>query len=205
MTTKLFVSLPTKKADVLLCEDFFSEFSEELYNAIDEEVKWEVFNVNMMGKILPQPRLSCYMADEGMSYFYSGYRREPVHWTPVLKAVRDRLNIAIQELSPNHPEINAVLCNKYSDGNSYIGYHSDDTRDLYKDSYITSVSLGQKRNFLLQNKLNDDVLTVPLESGSVILMGKGCQEYYKHSIPKTKEKMEPRINLTFRCINRVSS
>lgn len=193
---KFFTSIPAQDADVLFCENFFEE-DMELFNILNEEITWEKFMVNMMGRVIPQPRLSCYMGDK--SLYYSGFTREPVPWSPVMKEIKEVLNKVVKQLDEKHPELNAVLCNKYIDGNNYIGPHSDDTRDLHKDAYIVSVSLGQTRTFVLQHKRYNETIEVPLTSGSLILMGKGCQENWKHSVPKEKNCGE-RINLTFRSI-----
>lgn len=45
-----------------------------------------------------------------------------------------------------------VLINYYANGNNYIGYHSDDERDLKKNGIIASLSLGASRDFCFQMK-----------------------------------------------------
>jgi alkylated DNA repair dioxygenase AlkB len=40
-----------------------------------------------------------------------------------------------------------VLINYYANGNNYIGYHSDDERDLKSNGVIASLSLGASRDF----------------------------------------------------------
>lgn len=43
-----------------------------LMSALLREVPWVQRNVTVMGRSVPQPRLICYMADEGLQYTYSG-------------------------------------------------------------------------------------------------------------------------------------
>ena len=40
-----------------------------------------------------------------------------------------------------------------------------------------------------------------LQPGSLLIMRKGCQHEWKHSLPKTKNVKNPRINLTFRWVS----
>lgn len=85
------------------------------------------------------------------------------------------------------------MCNRYPDGDSYIGWHSDDEGDL---AFIVSVSLGAVRDFVFQHKETKEKIVLRLEPGSIVLMGKGCQQNWKHR----KKVKDPRINLTFRSI-----
>jgi alkylated DNA repair dioxygenase AlkB len=44
--------------------------------------------------------------------------------------------------------------------------------------------------------------TLDLAHGSLLVMGGTCQHHWVHGVLKTKEKVGPRINLTFRNIVR---
>lgn len=197
MTTfeSTFQSLNLPEADVRYAEEYFN--TDGLFERIDKTTPWERFKVKIQGKEIDQPRLTCFMGDVDKPYYYSGYNRIPVHWTPIIKLIRD----SIQEDLPNsHPKITSVLINKYRDGHDYIGLHSDDETDLNKNAYIISVSFGATRNFWFVNKKTNDKTTLALTDGSVVLMGKGTQANYKHTVPKSLKITEPRINLTFRCV-----
>jgi hypothetical protein len=45
------------------------------------EVPWEQRNVNIFNRSVPQPRLVCYMADDGLQYTYSGLMLQPHPWS----------------------------------------------------------------------------------------------------------------------------
>lgn len=95
----------------------------------------------------------------------------------------------------------SVLANYYRDGNDIIGAHSDDEKDLAKDSIIASLSLGAERFFDIYSK--DDgkkIKRIKLSNGSLLLMGKNMQKLYKHAVPVQKTVKEGRINLTWRII-----
>ena len=44
----------------------------------------------------------------------------------------------------------------------------------------------------------EDIYTLDLAHGSLLVMGKGCQENYMHSLLKDPKYKLPRINITFR-------
>jgi alkylated DNA repair dioxygenase AlkB len=45
------------------------------------EVPWEQRSVNIFNRNVPQPRLICYMADDGLQYTYSGLTLQPQPWS----------------------------------------------------------------------------------------------------------------------------
>lgn len=192
------VDLNDKEVEVYFCPDLYSHL--DMYKALDEEIKWKDFKVKVYDKVFSQPRDSSYVADDKRPYFYSGFDREIDEWTPILSNIRDNLQEIIEKIKPNHPKLNAVLCNRYKSGEEYIGAHSDNEGDLHKDAFIVSVSVGAARDFVFKHKQTDERVVLNLPHGSVLLMGKGCQTKYKHELPKRKKVKEPRINLTFRCV-----
>ena len=194
-----FKKLNMQGANVLYCPDYFEEHK-FWYQMIDESVDWQQFNVRVHGKVIPQPRESFYMADNGYPYKYSGFDRKPEKWEVAVQEMRKALEKLLKNVSRGHPKLNAVLGNKYNDGKQYIGYHSDDEGDLHPDAFIVSVSLGAERDFVFKHKKTGETVSVPLKSGSIVLMGGDCQKNWKHSVPKRMRVKEPRINLTFRSV-----
>ena len=80
-----------------------------------------------------------------------------------------------------------------------IGDHADDETDHEQGAFIASVSLGAVRDFWIRDKESGKlIMTIPLASGSLFLMGKNFQTKLKHGLPKRKKVKHPRINLTFR-------
>lgn len=94
---------------------------------------------------------------------------------------------------------NVCLANYYKTGKEAIHWHAD--REELGDAHsIASVSLGAERMFSFREKekRNVTVLSIPLENGSLIHMGKNCQNIYEHCLEKDLNCTEPRLNLTFR-------
>ena len=101
-------------------------------------------------------------------------------------------------------EFNAMLMIHYKNGNNSIALHSDDDYGLGQNSIISSLSLGAKRTFFIKSKEIDPTLgkkiefKIPLIHGSFMTMNAGFQKYWLHSIPKERNVISDRINVTFR-------
>ena len=98
---------------------------------------------------------------------------------------------------------NQMFVNWYKDGSHYIGAHSDNEKDLVKNSPILSISLGETRVFRIRDKKTNKIIKdISLINGSYIIMGGNMQENYTHEIVKVAgnkgKNMKKRINITFR-------
>lgn len=89
-------------------------------------------------------------------------------------------------------------CVYYADGNAGVDYHTDPP--AYGDtSVIASLSLGERRTFSLRSlEQPERRYNVDLPSGSLFIMGEGCQDRYEHALLPDPERAGPRFNLTFR-------
>ncbi|HSW76825.1 MAG TPA: alpha-ketoglutarate-dependent dioxygenase AlkB [Candidatus Saccharimonadales bacterium] len=93
---------------------------------------------------------------------------------------------------------NICLANYYNTGKNTIGWHSDN-EEKGSTSCIASISLGAERLFAFRKCNSKDIIKqMSLEHGSLLMMGKGCQEEYQHSLLADKTVRDPRLNLTFR-------
>ena len=91
-----------------------------------------------------------------------------------------------------------MLVNLYRDGNDSVSWHSDNEEINGSEPTIASVSLGETRRFDLRHKESGETVRVDLEDGSLLVMSGLSQLCWVHQIAKTKTKVGPRINLTFR-------
>ena len=73
---------------------------------------------------------------------------------------------------------------------------------LKKNGAIASVSLGATRKFSFKHKENNHRVDVILEHGSLLVMKAETQTHWLHRLPPSKKVISPRINLTFRTIQR---
>jgi alkylated DNA repair dioxygenase AlkB len=79
-----------------------------------------------------------------------------------------------------------------------MGWHSDDEKEIIPNSSIASLSIGAERKFAFKHKTTKETVNLILENGSLLEMKGPIQQYWWHSLPKTKKVQAPRINLTFR-------
>ncbi len=142
----------------------------------------------------PLPRLTAYHANPGVTYRYSGVEHPAVPWPDYLIPVRRRV-----EEAAGAP-FNSLLMNFYRDGSDSIGYHSDAEPELGLNPIVPSLSLGAVRRFVLRHMRTRERLSFDLGHGSLLIMAGTTQHHWKHAVPKTKEAVGERINLTFRNI-----
>ncbi|CAH9053956.1 hypothetical protein PSECIP111951_00928 [Pseudoalteromonas holothuriae] len=95
-------------------------------------------------------------------------------------------------------ELAVAVCLYYPDGEESLGFHSD-LPAFGSTDVIASISLGAQREFLIRSQTNhDEQHHVTLESGSLLVMGKGFQDIYEHALAKGDSTTGPRFNISFR-------
>lgn len=155
---------------------------------------WYQPRLQLFGKSHPTPRLVHFVGDAGVQYRYSGHLHRAAGWPPGLLALRDRLE------ADCGLRFNCALLNHYRDGADTMGYHSDDEPALGPNPAVASVSLGAERDFALKPKRGGAARTLPLASGSLLLMLPPTQRHWLHALPKRARVTEQRVNITFRHI-----
>jgi alkylated DNA repair dioxygenase AlkB len=183
-------------AEVLFYPGFFSAMeSQQLFETLARAIHWAEQSITIYGKSVKVPRLVAWYGDAGKSYTYSGTTMHPEPWIPALLTMKARIE-AVAGVT-----FNTVLLNYYRNEQDSMGWHSDDERELGRNPVIASVSLGATRSFQFKHKRNTELRQrVDLTSGSLLLMRGATQHFWKHQIPKTKQPLDPRINLTFRMV-----
>ena len=131
-------------------------------------------------------------------------------WIPLLCTLRELL----RERTGYAP--NFVLVNYYRSGRDCIGWHADDERDLGNAPTILSLSLGATRDFQLRHREafpragqaarrhELQTVTIPLCSGSLLIMRDPTNKNWKHQLPRRggtqAATIGARLNLTWRRI-----
>jgi len=166
------------------------------------QVPWKQEAITLFGRTHDLPRLTCWMADPGCHYRYSGIEQQPVPWLACLAPLRQRL-----ESLCGH-ELNALLLNHYRDGNDAMGCHADDEPELVPDASIVSISLGASRTLRFKPKprsplaAGSDALNLELGHGDLLVMDAPTQQHWLHELPRRRRVQSLRINLTFRRLMR---
>ncbi|ORY04406.1 hypothetical protein K493DRAFT_345623 [Basidiobolus meristosporus CBS 931.73] len=174
---------------------FTKEQADRYLEYLEENLEWKRYPIKMFGKVVQQPRTIAYIGDK--QYTYSGLTLGPTAWDPVVKEIANSLEDTL-ELPRDY--FNFVLCNRYTSGAEYMGYHSDNESSLGERPIIASTSFGQARPFFFQHKLDKSLkIEYHLEHGSTLVMSGLTQKYWKHALPKRPSALyQTRINLTFR-------
>lgn len=189
--------LTPKDGEFIYYPDYFEHSeSENYYKFLLNKIPWQQDTINMYGKEHPLPRKTAWYGNAGKSYTYSGIKMDPHDWNAELLSIKNK----IEETAKI--QFNSLLLNLYENGNHNVAWHADDEKELGNEVIIASVSFGHTRDFQLKHKTDSEVerITLPLEHGSLLLMLPPTQKYWLHQIPKRKNVLDPRINLTFRII-----
>ncbi len=159
-----------------------------------QEVPWKQESIRVYGRRHAMPRLTCWMADPGCGYRYSGLENAIEPWTPLAATIRRRIGAAAAQ------EFNSLLLNFYRDGRDAMGWHADDEPELDPDAAIASLSLGASRTLRFRPRQRDTAptLAVELGHGDLLLMDPPTQRHWQHGLPRRLKVASPRLNLTFR-------
>ncbi|VVU94347.1 2OG-Fe(II) oxygenase superfamily [seawater metagenome] len=176
---------------------YYSNIPENVkINQTDFEILWNLHpeekgKVKIMGKQLETPR---WQQAYGISYSFSGTVNNALPIPPMIQKFIDWANLK----EDSDDIFNMALVNWYLNGDHYIGHHSDDERQLIKESSIYCFSFGADRDFILKNKTTKENTKICLNDNSLIIMGGKCQKTHTHSIPKRKKINDRRISITLR-------
>ena len=167
--------------------------ADELLLTLLQDIDWQTETLLMYGREVLTPRLTAWHGDAGCSYRYSGVIHQPQPWTDSLQRIRRSVEAKLQT------QFNSVLLNLYRNGNDSVAWHSDDEPELGMQPLIASVSLGQERVFQIRHKQDKSRKhALALLHGSLLVMQGRSQADWQHQVPKSRQHMQPRINLTFR-------
>ena len=175
-----------------------------LYDNLLTELPWQPDIVTLFGKTHVTTRQIVWMGGSDVSYHYSGQTRRAIPWSKQILHVKQHIE---QQLFSNgiNVDFNSCLLNYYPSGADGMGYHADDEKQLGTKPIIASLSLGATRKFVFKHKTirqkkKPVKVELYLESGQLIVMHGDTQDFWKHTITKTKTVASGRISLTFRQI-----
>ncbi len=181
--------------DITLDKFFLNQSdANNLYDRCLNDISWQSSAIIMFGKKIDVPRLECWYGDLGCEYTYSGKSLKRFEFPNFL------LNLRMLIEKKVNSNFNSVLANLYRDGQDSMGLHADDEKELGNEPVIASISLGENRPIIFQNKKTKEKVTFDQPHGSLLVMQGKTQDHWKHAINKSKKIDKPRINLTFRNI-----
>ncbi|MDR7372729.1 alpha-ketoglutarate-dependent dioxygenase AlkB [Flavobacterium aquidurense] len=181
--------------ELILIDNFFSkEESDYYYERLLHQTKWREYEMEMFDKTVTAPRMIAWYEDKDNI----GADPNGPNWTYELLTIRSRVEKETQV------DFNALLLNLYRNGNDSVAWHSDKEHNTGPNPIIASVTFGETRMFRLRHKFRKDIpqIEIPLHHGSFLLMSGTTNSFWQHHVPKTARDVLPRINLTFRRVNR---
>ena len=140
-----------------------------------------------------QPRLIASYGEPGIVYRYCGRDNVALAWTSTLLEIKQKIE-AVQG------DYNYCLLNRYRSGQDSMGWHADDEPEM--GNVIGSLSLGATRKFRIRHNVTRETKTFLSGHGTLIIMAGTMQQFWQHEVPKTKQEVGERINLTFRRISK---
>ena len=190
------ISLPN--ADITYFPSIFATgHADQLFLRLCENVNWTQRYLSMYGKKIRMPRMIAWYADPGVHYRYSGGESPQNEWTTELHQIKQQ----VENIS--YTKFNGALLNLYRTGQDSMSWHSDDERSLGTSPVIASVSFGATRRLSFKHRYNKkDRMSLSLEHGSVLIMRGSTQQYWQHCLPKTRQQVAARVNITYRALQR---
>lgn len=170
-------------------------YRDDLLNTIE----WKNDEAVIFGRTIVTKRKVAWYADASFPYTYSGTTKTALPWTSMLLELK---GIAEHESGEAY---NSCLLNLYHDGSEGMAWHSDAEKDLKKDGAIASLSFGAERKFCFKHKTSKQTVSKILQHGSLLVMKGTTQTHWLHRLPPTKKVRSPRVNLTFRAIEKEDS
>jgi alkylated DNA repair dioxygenase AlkB len=176
---------------------------QELFEWLINNLPWSQQKGVMYGKTYDEPRRKCiFSTNAGKDYSYGSITATMLPFPEPLEKIRLHLSKTFGI------EFDCCIVNLYENGKHYIAAHRDKESSIIPGMPIVSITLGTVRYFDLTSDhpanvppppfpAHDKVRLSPI-SGSVILMARDSQVYYKHAVPKQLTIETARINVTFR-------
>lgn len=188
MHTGLMKTIELTDGGILLYDEAFlpADLADRYFVDLRDHCAWEQ-QPGLFGH--PQPRLTASYGDDGVTYRYTGTVNVALLWMPTLLEIKQKIEIVMGRY-------NYCLLNRYRSGADSVGMHADNAPE--EGNVIGSLSLGATRTFRIKHNESKETMSFQVGNGTLIIMAGTMQEFWKHEIPKTKEPVGERINLTFR-------
>ncbi len=191
-----FQSVTLPDGEVAICPQFIEEAqANNLLRQLTATLDWQQETLRIYGRQVVVPRLVAWYGSANARYTYSGVLHEPTPWTPTLATLREQISRACGH------DFNAVLANRYRNGNDSMGWHADNEPELGDRPVIASLSLGATRRMRFRHRARGHAsLGIDLPNGSLLLMRGDTQRHWQHCLTRTRLPVAERVNLTFRSI-----
>jgi len=159
-------------------------------------IEWKNDEAILFGKHVVTKRKVAWYGDAQYEYTYSNTTKRALAWTKELMELKNIIEHRTGD------QFNSCLLNLYHSGDEGMAWHSDGEKDLKRNGAIASLSFGAERKFSFKHKFTKETISLILQHGSLLVMKEATQANWLHRLPPTKLITRPRVNLTFRTIER---
>lgn len=184
--------------EALFYPGFISEAESEYYmKRFQEEYSFMQVKIRMYDKEVLMPKMTAFCGEpvEDLDVSDEGLAVQP--WSRSMIQLKNK----VEETAG--VRFTHALLNLYRDGKDSVSWHRDKERHWGLEPVIASVSLGAERTFQFRNTEDKKVVrSIQLTPGSLLIMKGASQRCWEHHVPKTNKRIGPRLNITFRVLDR---
>jgi alkylated DNA repair dioxygenase AlkB len=160
---------------------FGDDLQREWFAALRDQVAWRTERRPMYDRVVHVPRL---VASHNLA---AADLPEPIR--TMRSAVEAFCGVSFTSAGLNF----------YRDGNDSVAPHGDHLANDPVQAPVALVSLGDTRRMTIRSRSKPRrVLDLDLEPGSLLVMSYASHFNYDHGIPKTTQRVGPRISVAFR-------
>jgi alkylated DNA repair dioxygenase AlkB len=154
----------------------------ELFDRLLAEAPWKQRQRPMYDRMVLEPRM---VAGWGVGAI--GSLPQPLEAMRVALSLRYRV------------DFDSVAVNLYRDGRDGVAWHGDTNRKTLHDPLVATVSLGERRRFLLRpGTSGSPTHRFRPGGGDLLVMGGACQHDWQHTVPKEAGWAGARMSVTIR-------
>ncbi|WDF78605.1 alpha-ketoglutarate-dependent dioxygenase AlkB [Mucilaginibacter sp. KACC 22773] len=175
-------------------ENGMKELANEIMMVKIPSLDNQLFEMIKLNTVWDNSMVSRKTVSYGVPYNYSGQEYQfcamPRYLHPLMDFVHDQIGFF-----PNN-----CLINYYVNGDSKMGFHSDQVDQLVHGTGIAIVSLGDPRIIRFRNKIDKGKeIDFTLDAGTLFYMSQEIQKHWLHAVlPDKNNSQSERISLTFR-------
>jgi len=157
--------------------------SDVVFAELAAQARWQQRTVHIYDRRVLEPRLTAGWSTDADDHETPSVLREMTH-----------------ALSARYPvEFDRIWVNLYRDGADSVAWHGDRNRLVMTAPMVATVSLGARRKFLLRPRGTTRSLhRLEPGHGDLVVMGGACQAEWEHTVPKTAQRVGPRMSVTIR-------
>jgi alkylated DNA repair dioxygenase AlkB len=157
--------------------------SDDVFAVLTDEARWQQRTVQMYERQVMEPRLTAGWSTDAADTDTPAILRQ---MAAVLSA---RYGVGFDR----------IWVNLYRNGADSVAWHGDRNRLVMTGPLVATVSLGARRRFLLRRRGTTQVAhRLEPGHGDLVVMGGRCQSEWEHTVPKTAQKVGPRMSVTIR-------